>query len=62
MKTKQEIEDKIQEKEEQLYRAQRESLAWDKGKYKKSPQAKMSKLLVESLQKEIQELRQKLYE
>ncbi|MDX2424663.1 MAG: hypothetical protein QNK15_00245 [Cycloclasticus sp.] len=60
MDTKQELTDKIQEKEAQLYRAQRESEAWNKGKNKNSSNAPISKILVESLKKEISELEQKL--
>ena len=60
MKTKQVIEDELQKKEDQLYKAQRESEAWSKGKYKNSSNAINSKLLVESLQKEVNELRHRL--
>lgn len=60
--TKQELTDKIQEKESQLYRAQRESEAWNKGKYKNSSNAPISKLLVKSLQKELNQLELQLEE
>ena len=58
--TKQELIDKIEEKKAQLYRAQRESETWSKGKYKNSSNAPISKIYVTSLQKEIKELKQKL--
>ncbi|HIJ28648.1 MAG: hypothetical protein HN661_03895 [Gammaproteobacteria bacterium] len=50
----------IEQKETQLYRAEQESDAWNKGKYKTSSNADVSKIYVKSLRNELQELREKL--
>ena len=55
-----ELEDLIAKKEAQLSRAERESNAWNSGKYKTSSNAPISKILVNSLRKEIAELYTKL--
>jgi hypothetical protein len=55
-----EIEVLIQKKEIQLQNSQRESAAWNKGKYKTSSNATISKVLVSSLQREITSLYQQL--
>ena len=57
---KQELIDKLEEKEAQLKRAERESQAWNRGRHKSASNAPVSKLYVESLRKEIAELRQQL--
>jgi hypothetical protein len=58
--TTEEIEELIQKKEIQLQNAQRESAVLNKGKYKKSSNAEISKIFVESLQREIASLYQQL--
>ncbi len=60
MNEKQEIEKKIEDKESQLYRAEKESNAWNRGKYKNSSNAPISKILIASLRKDITELRKQL--
>ena len=60
MDTRQELIKKIEDKESQLEKAQRESNAWNNGKYNNSSNASMSKVLVESLRKDIQKLREQL--
>ena len=60
MLTKQEIKDKIQQKEIQLINAERESDAWNSGKYKTSSNAFASKVFVKSLQDEISGLHSQL--
>ncbi|MGB4296021.1 MAG: hypothetical protein GYA72_02610 [Deltaproteobacteria bacterium] len=55
-----ELEDLITEKEAQLSRAERESNAWNSGKYKTSSNSPISKILVNSLRKEIADLYTKL--
>jgi hypothetical protein len=55
-----EIEALIQTKEIQLQNAQRESSAWNQGKYKNSSNATISKVFVSSLQREISSLYQQL--
>ncbi len=60
MNEKQEIEKKIEDKESQLYRAEKESNAWNRGKYKNFSNAPISKILIASLRKEITELRKQL--
>ncbi len=62
MGDKQELLKKIAEKESQLIKAERESTAWNRGKYKTSSNANMSKMLVESLRKEIAKLKLQLDE
>ncbi len=54
------LEKKILEKEGQLYRATKESHAWNKGKYKAYADAQGMKLFVESLRKEVAELKAQL--
>lgn len=58
--TKKELTDLILDKENQLFRAKKESECWNKGKYKKSSNADISKIFVNSLQKEISDLMLKL--
>ena len=58
--TKQDLINKLEEKEAQLFRAQRESDSLNKGKYKKSSNAQVSKIYVDSLQKEVDKLRQEI--
>ena len=60
MTEKQAIEKIIEERESQLYRAEKESNSWNRGKYKNSSNAPISKILVASLRKEITELRKQL--
>lgn len=55
-----EIETLLQKKEVQLQNAQRESAAWNKGKYNTSSNATISKVLVRALQREITSLHQQL--
>lgn len=62
MSRKEELENLIAEKEKQLYKAEQESNAWNKGMYKNSTNAIHSKVLVESYHKEIAKLRRKLEE
>jgi hypothetical protein len=58
---KQELIKKIEDKEIQLQKAERESDVWNnKSKLKNSSNAKMSKIYVESLIKEIRKLREQL--
>ena len=47
------LREEIEKKKRQLYRANKEMNAWTKGKYQFHSNAKMSKLFVESLSKEI---------
>ena len=54
------LEKKISEKEGQLYRATKESHAWNKGKDKAYADAQRTKLFVESLRKEVAELKAQL--
>lgn len=60
MSERQDLEKKIEEKEAQLSRAQQESDAWNKGQYKRSSNAQISKILVEKLRNELDELRSEL--
>jgi len=53
MSEKEEILSKIEMKEKQEYMASGEAEAWNKGKYKNSSNAQLSKLLLKSLQQEI---------
>jgi len=57
---KENLKEKIRQKESQLSRAEQESNAWNTGKYKNSSNAPMSKALVSSLRKELSELREEL--
>lgn len=54
------LENLIAQKEAQLERVEAESRAWNKGKLKQSSNAPISKILVSSLRKELDELRLKL--
>lgn len=56
MTTKQELTNKIQEKEGQLSQAQRESEAWSESKYKHFSNTLHSEILVKSLRDEISKL------
>ncbi len=56
MNRKHELEMKIKEKELQLFRAERESGAWNKDKHKNTSNAKISKIYVDSLREEINSL------
>lgn len=60
MEDKQELIKEIERLESQLYKAERESNAWNKGKYKKSSNADVSKIQVDSLRDSLAKLRQKL--
>lgn len=60
MNQKEELERKIKQREDQLYLAELESSAWNKGKYKNHGNAQMSKRLVESLREEIKQLREQV--
>jgi hypothetical protein len=53
---KQELMNKIQEKEAQLSQTQRESETWSKSKYKHSSNTLHSKIFVKSLRDEISKL------
>lgn len=57
---KNELIKKIQEKEKQLSIAVSESDAWNTGKYKTSSNAKISKIFIDSLRKEIKCLHEEL--
>ena len=50
------LKEKIKMKEADLYRAEKEANAWNKGKYQSHSNAKMSRLFVESSRKEISDL------
>ena len=56
------LQQEIEKKERQLYRANLEMTAWNKGKYNRHSNIKMSKLLVESLRKAVADLQVKLHE
>lgn len=58
--TKTELLELISHKENQLDRAKSERDSWNKGKYKNSSNASVSKIFVSSLQKEIATLRAEL--
>lgn len=60
--TKEELIELISNKESQLSQAKSESNSWNKGKYKNSSNASVSKIFVSSLQKEITGLRLQLFE
>lgn len=60
MRRKDEILKEIEQKQSQKANAERESEAWNKGKYKGSSNAQMSKTLVASFDKELQNLYQEL--
>ncbi len=60
MDKKEALEKKISEKEGQLYRVTKASHAWNKGKYKTYSNGQRAKLFVESLRKEVAELRVQL--
>jgi len=60
--TKEELLELISNKENQLSRAQVESNSWNKGKYKSSSKATVSKIFVSALEKEIKTLKVKLSE
>ena len=59
---KEELIELISTKENQLSQAKSESDCWNKGKYKNSSNASVSKIFVSSLQKEITTLRLQLSE
>ncbi|EGR1425927.1 TPA: hypothetical protein ACGUPG_004371 [Vibrio vulnificus] len=58
--TREELLEKIERKEAQLLKAQSESNAWNRGKYNKSSNAKVSKIFVKSLESEISDLENQL--
>jgi hypothetical protein len=60
--TNDELLELVSNKEQQLSRAESESDSWNKGKYKNSSNASVSKIYVSSLQKEIAGLRSQLTE
>ncbi|RXF00412.1 hypothetical protein [Pseudoalteromonas sp. PS5] len=55
-----ELEMKLEQKEAQLERAIAESESWNRGKYKTSSNAEISKIYVKSLRKEVNELSEML--
>ncbi|EGR0722854.1 MULTISPECIES: hypothetical protein [Vibrio] len=58
--TREELLEKIERKEAQLLKAQSESSAWNRGKYNKSSNTKVSKIFVKSLESEISDLENQL--
>ena len=60
MTTKNELIKIIEKKEKQLHAKEQEMSAWNSGKYKTDPKAKASTIYVESLRKEIKEIREEL--
>lgn len=60
MITKEELLEKIKEKEAEEIRAERESKAWNTGKYKSSSNAKISKIYLQALRREIKDLKEQL--
>ena len=62
MNKKQELKKKLEEREAQLHKAELESDGWNKGKYKGSSNASVSKTLVDSLRRDIAKLRDELKE
>ena len=60
MRKRNEILKEIEKNQSQKANAERESEAWNSGKYKGSSNAKMSKILVASFDKELQNLYQEL--
>ncbi len=60
MRKRNEILKEIEKKQSQKSNAERESEAWNNGKYKGSSNAQMSKILVASFDKELQNLYQEL--
>jgi len=54
------LREEVEKKERQLYQTKREMHAWNKGRTKSHAHAETSKLFVESLAKEITELRSQL--
>lgn len=60
--TKDVLKDLISRKEIQLERAKLESDCWNNGKYKNSSHGVVSKIFVNSIQKEIESLNAKLSE
>ena len=57
---KEELQKKLDEKLRQLGNAERENIALSSGKYKDLSKAKMAKTLITSLEKEINELTNKI--
>ena len=62
MKNRNDILKKIKQKEMQELKAERESESWNTGKYKDSSNAKISKIYLKSLRKEIASLYKELEE
>ena len=60
MDTKQELIEKIREKEAELQRSERESQASNRGRHNSTSNAPVSQIYVKSLRKEIAELNQQL--
>jgi len=60
MKDRNAILEKISQKEVQEAKAERESESWNTGKYKDSSNAEISKLLLKSLRKDIDNLYKEL--
>jgi hypothetical protein len=60
MDQKQELLERLEKKMAQLHHAENEYSAWSNGKYKKSSNAANSKIYVQSLRKEVDELRQQI--
>jgi hypothetical protein len=55
-----ELRERIQDKEGQLYRTEKEITSWSSSKYQSHSNAKMSKQFVDTSRKEIAELRSEL--
>lgn len=60
MENKIQLQETIAKKQAQLSDARRESNTWNSGKYKTSSNAQVSKIFVQSLEKEIQDLNKEL--
>ena len=60
LKTKSDLLAAIEDKETQLQKAETESGAWNRGKYKNSSNANVSKVLVESLREELIQMKAEL--
>lgn len=60
MRKRNEILKEIEKKQSQKNNTERESEAWNNGKYKGSSNTQMSKILVSSIDKELEKLYQEL--
>ncbi len=59
-KSREDLLTQIANAEQQLYQAELESSAWNRGKYKQHSNAQISKIYVESIRKNLQKLRNEL--